>query len=77
MRFAARGQHSQLSDDNHKWTIERVYKRAANPIWDFVDCAENNTHLRVGTEYYMISADGYLMPTKRGQQPPDVRYFGR
>jgi hypothetical protein len=25
----------------------------------------------------MISADGYLMPTKRGQQPPDLRYFNR
>jgi hypothetical protein len=73
--------HNQVTVEDHAltrpWTIERVYKRAANPIWDFVDCAENNTHLRVGTEYYMISADGYLMPTKRGQQPPDVRYFGR
>jgi hypothetical protein len=57
------------------WTITRLYRRGANPIWDFVDCAENNPHVLVGSEYYMISADGYLMPTKRGQQPPDLRYF--
>jgi hypothetical protein len=57
------------------WTISRIYRREPNPIWDFVDCAENNPHVLVGTEYYMISADGYLMPTKRGQQAPDPRYF--
>jgi hypothetical protein len=72
---------NQVTVEDHAltrpWTIERLYRREANPVWDFVDCAENNPHLRVGTEYYMISADGYLMPTKRGQQPPDLRYFGR
>jgi len=46
-------------------------------VWDFVDCAENNPHVLVGKEYYMISADGYLMPTKRDQQAPDSRYFNR
>jgi hypothetical protein len=59
------------------WTIERTYKRETNPVWDFVDCAENNPHVLVGKEYYMISADGYLMPTKRGQGAPDLRYFNR
>jgi hypothetical protein len=59
------------------WTIERIYRREASHFWDFVDCAENNPHVLVGKEYYMVSADGYLMPTKRGQQPPDSRYFGR
>jgi hypothetical protein len=29
----------------------------------------------VGKEDYMISGDGYLMPTKKGQQAPDLRYF--
>ena len=57
------------------WTINRSYRRQADAVWDFVDCAENNPHLLVGSENYMISADGYLMPTKRGQQPPDLRYF--
>jgi len=59
------------------WTINRVYRRETKPVWDFVDCAENNPHVLVGNEYYMISADGYLMPTKRGQSAPDLRYFNR
>jgi hypothetical protein len=57
------------------WTVSRVYRREAKPFWDFVDCAENNPHILVGREYYMISADGFLMPTKRAQTSPDLRYF--
>ena len=59
------------------WTVTRSYRRDRNPTWDFVDCAEHNPHVRVGKESYMVSADGYLMPTKVGQAPPDVRYFNR
>jgi hypothetical protein len=29
----------------------------------------------VGDDDYFLSGDGYLMPTKKGQQPPDLRYF--
>jgi hypothetical protein len=57
------------------WTVNRSYRRASAAVWDFVDCAEYNPHVLVGTEYYMVSADGYLMPTKRGQRAPDLRYF--
>jgi hypothetical protein len=31
----------------------------------------------VGNEDYYISADGYLMPVKKNQAPPDLRYFKR
>jgi hypothetical protein len=57
------------------WTAARSYRRARDGVWDFVDCAENNPHVVVGKETYMFSADGFLMPTKKGQAPPDVRYF--
>jgi hypothetical protein len=57
------------------WVVTHTYRRAANAVWDYVDCAENNPHVLVGKEYYMISADGFLMPTKQGQQAPDLRYF--
>ena len=56
-------------------SVTRAYRREANPLWNYVDCGENNPHVLVGKEYYMISADGYLMPTKRGQSAPDTRYF--
>ena len=59
------------------WTVTKKYYRnpSPRPIWHFNDCAEENHHVQVGTEGYFISGDGYLMPTKKGQRPPDLRYF--
>jgi hypothetical protein len=31
--------------------------------------------MKIGNETYMRSADGLLMPAKKGQRPPDLRYF--
>jgi hypothetical protein len=36
---------------------------------------EENPHLRIGNDSYMLSADGLLMPAKKDQPPPDLRYF--
>ena len=73
--------HIQITVLDHAlarpWTVDRAYRRETNPVWDFVDCAENNPHVLVGKESYMISSDGFLMPTKRGQAAPDLRYFNR
>jgi hypothetical protein len=57
------------------WSISRPYRREPNPIWLFVDCSEDNRHVWVGKESYFVSGDGYLMPTKKGQAPPDLKYF--
>ena len=45
------------------------------PTWHFNDCAENNHHVFIGKDNYYISGDGFLMAVKKGQQPPDLRYF--
>jgi hypothetical protein len=60
------------------WVVTRKYQRDTKqqfPWWREVVCAENNQHVRIGPENYMIGADGLLMPAKRNQQPPDLRYF--
>jgi hypothetical protein len=58
------------------WTIIKKYVRETRPlIWYFNDCAENNRHVFLGDESYLISEDGYLMPVKKGQKAPDMRYF--
>ena len=57
------------------WSVSRPYRREVNPIWMFVDCSEDNRHVWVGKDSYFVSADGYLMPTKKGQAPPDLKYF--
>ena len=31
----------------------------------------------MGKENYFVSADGYLMPAKKNQPPPELKGFGR
>ena len=59
------------------WTVTKNYRRDPDPkpVWREYICPEGNFHVRVGTEDYFVSADGFLMPTKKDQSPPDARYF--
>jgi hypothetical protein len=57
------------------WTVTKKFRRERNPSWLENDCSEDNHHVAIGKENYFLSADGYLMPTKKGQMPPDLRYF--
>jgi hypothetical protein len=60
----------------HPWKIVKNYVRETRPvIWFESICSEGNEHVRIGKQNYMMSADGYLMPAKKGQLPPDLRYF--
>jgi hypothetical protein len=45
------------------------------PIWHTESCAEGNAWVHIGSEAYYLSADGKLMPTKKNQAPPDLKYF--
>jgi hypothetical protein len=45
------------------------------PVWHSDVCSETNTHIRIENEPYYLSADGRLMPSKKGQRPPDLSYF--
>jgi hypothetical protein len=73
--------HNEVTTIDHAltrpWTVTKNYHRDRNPIWIEAICAEGNQHVRIGTEIYMISADGHLMPAKKGQAPPDLRYFNQ
>ena len=51
--------------------------QVARPAWREVICAKGNQHVKIGEEAYFLSADGYLMPTKKDQSPPDLKYFGK
>ena len=62
------------------WSALKTYRRVAakGPIWWREDiCTENNVHVTVGKEEYFLSADGLLMPAKKNQVPPDLRYFNQ
>jgi hypothetical protein len=59
------------------WSATKNYRRGqqARPLWPENSCVEGNQHVRIGQETYMLSADGLLMPVKKDQAPPDLRYF--
>ncbi len=59
------------------WTVTKKYQHdpSPQPVWQESICAENNNHLAIGNEDYMLSADGFLMPVKKDQPPPDLKYF--
>ncbi len=61
------------------WTVTKSYRRNPDPRpeWQEYICTENNTHVHLGKESYFMSGDGYLMPAKKDQPPPDLRYFKR
>jgi len=59
------------------WTVMKTYRRETTPrtAWEERVCAEDNTYIKIGKEYYSRDANGFLMPTKRNQAPPDYRNF--
>jgi hypothetical protein len=73
--------HDQITvtDDalTRPWTVTKNYRRDPDPRPAWVEwiCAEGQSHVAIGTENYYLSADGLLMPARKDQPPPDLRYF--
>jgi hypothetical protein len=73
--------HDEITVFDHAltqpWSIDKTFRRSANPHpnWGQHFCTENNVNIGIGKETYYLSADGNLMPTKKDQPPPDLRYF--
>jgi hypothetical protein len=59
------------------WKVMKNYERLSMEIWTENNCAEGNDNVAIGKEDFLLSADGYLMPTRKDQAPPDPRYFKR
>jgi len=57
--------------------VTKTYSRVPikQPEWVEEVCAEGNGDIEIGKEGYFLSGDGHLMPTKKDQAPPDLRYF--
>jgi hypothetical protein len=43
--------------------------------WPETWCQEGNANVVIGKENYFLRVDGVLMPAKKNQAPPDLRYF--
>jgi hypothetical protein len=61
------------------WTVDKTYRRGTKKYsnWSTISCLEgsSSSYVTIGKEFYLLSWDGYLMPIKKGQLPPDTRYF--
>jgi len=59
------------------WTVSKTYRRVTNehPEWLEYNCAGDNELIKLGEETYYRGGDGLLMPTRKDQPPPDLRYF--
>jgi hypothetical protein len=83
----AKGDKDQLEDQitindhalTRPWTVTKHYHREAarQPVWRESVCAENNSHVQIGAQHYYLSASGELMPAKKDQAPPDLKFFNQ
>jgi hypothetical protein len=73
--------HDEITVIDHAltrpWTVDKKYVHDRNPRPNWVEfyCTENNSMVAVGKENYFLSSDGLLMPVRKDQPPPDLRYF--
>jgi hypothetical protein len=71
--------HNEVTTFDHAlirpWTVHKTYVLQKKPVWIENICSVGNQHVQIGKEGYFLSADGLLMPSKKGQPAPDLRYF--
>jgi hypothetical protein len=74
--------HDEITSIDHAlsqpWTETKTYRRdpkVKEPVWHSAVCAADNSLVRIGEDAFFMSPDGYLMPIKKNQAPPDLRYF--
>jgi hypothetical protein len=61
----------------HPWTVLKSYRRdpARFPVWQEYYCSGDQELIKIGKETYYRGGDDNLMPTRKDQPPPDLRYF--
>jgi hypothetical protein len=73
--------HDEMTTIDHAltrpWTVDKRYVHNSDLRANWVEyyITEANAQIIVGKENYFLSADGLLMPAKKDQPPPDLRYF--
>jgi hypothetical protein len=57
------------------WTVMKSYRRGRNVEWVEMNCGESNNYVTIDNQVYYIGGDGLLLPSKKGQPAPDLKYF--
>jgi hypothetical protein len=73
--------HDEITVIDHAltrpWIVDKKYVLEPNPRpdWSEAYCTENPSMIAIGKDTYFLSGDGMLMPVRKDQPPPDLRYF--
>jgi hypothetical protein len=73
--------HNEITVIDHAltrpWTVDKKYVRNPSPRSDWTEfyCTENPSMIAIGKDNFFLSGDGMLMPVRKDQSPPDLRYF--
>jgi len=73
--------HDEITTVDHAltrpWSVDKTFRHSPNPYPAFsrITCMEGTQDVVIGKENYYLSADGLLMPARKDQPPPDLRYF--
>jgi hypothetical protein len=73
--------HDELTTTDNSltqpWSAIKSYRREKEVIWVDNTCTESNPYVTIEGQTYYLSAEGKLMPMKKDQPPPDLKYFNR
>jgi hypothetical protein len=73
--------HDELSLIDHAltrpWSVDKIYERTPDkyPAWREENCPGVTLLVKIRDELYFKGANGQLLPTRKDQPPPDLRYF--
>lgn len=74
--------HDEITVRDHgltrPWTVTRSYSRAGREAlleWSEHLCIDDNKRVEIAGQMYNLSPEGLLMPSRKGQKPPDLSYF--
>jgi hypothetical protein len=73
--------HDEITVIDHAltrpWTVDKKYvlEQTSRLEWDESYCTESSAYIAIGKDNYYMSGDGMLMPARKDQPPPDLRYF--
>jgi hypothetical protein len=59
------------------WSVLKSYRRDKEVIWVDNTCTEANPYVTIEGQTYFLSAEGKLMPLRKNQSPPDLKYFNQ
>ena len=73
--------HDELTLIDHAltrpWSVDKIYERTPDkyPWWREENCPGVTRLVKIRGELYFKGADDKLLPTRKDQPPPDLKYF--